>query len=93
MYTIGCPGLTAAKFDCGAIGGNFRGICTGGRTPSILNVIEYVHFATTGNAADFGDLTSARLNVISVNNLTRGVTGSGATPGNSNVMDFILFKH
>tara|TARA_R100000030_G_scaffold8800_1_gene6032 strand:+ start:193 stop:2151 length:1959 start_codon:yes stop_codon:yes gene_type:complete len=84
--------LTAAKFNGGAIGGNFRGIHTGGRTPTILNVIEYIHFASTGNAADFGDLTSARMDVKSINNLTRGVTGSGATPGNSNVIDFITIQ-
>ena len=84
--------LTSAKYNVGGIGGNSRGICSGGRTPTILNIIEYVHFASTGNAADFGDLTSARLNVTSINNLTRGVTGSGATPGNSNVMDFITIQ-
>ncbi len=84
--------LTAAKFDCGGMGGNFRGICTGGRTPSVINVIEYIHFASTGNGADFGDLTSARLMVKSINNLTRGVTGSGATPSNSNVIDFITIQ-
>ena len=84
--------LTAAKFDCGGMGGNFRGICTGGRTPSVINVIEYIHFASTGNGADFGDLTSARLMVKSINNLIRGVTGSGATPSNSNVIDFITIQ-
>ena len=37
-----------------------RGIVGGGVTPSIVNVIEYVTIASTGNAADFGDLSATR---------------------------------
>ena len=51
--------------------------------------VEYIHFASTGNGADFGDLTSARLMVKSINNLTRGVTGSGATPSKTKKIDNI----
>ena len=29
-------------------------------TPTRSNVIDYVTFSSTGNAVDFGDLTSAR---------------------------------
>ena len=39
-----------------------RGFVVAGNDPSStkLNVIEFVTIATTGNAADFGDLTQAR---------------------------------
>ena len=32
----------------------------GGGTPTRVNTISYITIATTGNAADFGDLTLAR---------------------------------
>ena len=37
----------------------------GGNTPgpTILNTIQYITIASTGNATDFGDLTAARSNV------------------------------
>ena len=35
-------------------------MCAGGQTPTKINVIEYVSFATTGDTTDFGDLTVAR---------------------------------
>ena len=40
--------------------GGTRGLWGGGETPGNLNVIEYANLDTTGNFADFGDLTQAR---------------------------------
>ena len=34
-----------------------RGLFAGGETPSLTNKIDYITIATTGNAADFGNLT------------------------------------
>ena len=34
----------------------------GGGSPSNINTIEYITIGSTGNATDFGDLTSARGN-------------------------------
>jgi hypothetical protein len=42
--------------------------------------------ATTGNATDFGDLTSARSNLTATSDQIRGVFGGG---GSSNVIDYI----
>ena len=39
--------------------GGTRGIIAGGSTPTELNVIQYIQINTTGNAQDFGDLTTA----------------------------------
>ncbi len=51
-YNAGCASRT-------------RGISAGGISPSnapaYTNVMEYVTIASTGNAADFGDLTLARI--------------------------------
>ena len=42
-------------------GGRGRGITGGGFvSPSSQNVMDFIEIATTGNAADFGDLTEAR---------------------------------
>ena len=40
--------------------GRGRGLFNGGRTPSIINTIQYIDIQSQGNAIDFGDLTSAR---------------------------------
>jgi hypothetical protein len=43
--------------------GNIKALFLGGSFPSYMsNVIDYVTMATTGNALDFGDLTSERNN-------------------------------
>ena len=34
----------------------------GGSTPSIVNTIQYITIASTGDTTDFGDLTAARTN-------------------------------
>ena len=41
-------------------GGRGRAIFCGGYTPTIVNTIDTVEIATTGNATDFGDLTQKR---------------------------------
>ena len=35
-----------------------RSVRGGGQSPNTTNVIEYVQIATTGNAKDFGDLST-----------------------------------
>ena len=39
-------------------GGRGRGVFAGGYTPTTLNTIDYITISTTGNAFDFGDLTT-----------------------------------
>ena len=50
-----------------------RGVFAGGREPTIVNTIEYVEFATLGNAIDFGDLTVARGNLVGVSDSHGGI--------------------
>ena len=51
---------------------------------SITNVIEFITIATTGNAIDFGDATSAITTVSNLFSSTRGVFSAGYN-GSSNV--------
>ena len=51
-----------------------RGIFAGGAS---TNVIDFVEISTTGNATDFGDLTTARRNTGGFASPTRGVISAG----------------
>jgi hypothetical protein len=67
-----------------------RGILGGGYNGSVwINSLQYVTIATTGNALDFGDLSSGRPYVDAVSSSTRGVFGGGY--GN-NTMDYITIS-
>ena len=73
----------------GGRGGGF----TGGPNAFANNVIDYVTISSTGNASDFGDLTSDRYSNAGLSSPTRAVSGGGATyPGTTvfqNIMDYI----
>ena len=57
-----------------------------------MNTIAFITIATLGNALDFGDMTSARMEGTSTSDPTRGVFAGGNTTGPSvlqNVIDFV----
>ena len=56
-----------------------RGISSaGGNNGSATdNVITYITIASTGDAADFGDLLASRYSAVQLSNNTRGVFGGG----------------
>ena len=70
-------------------GGRGRAIFCGGYTPSIVNTIDTVEIATTGDATDFGNLSATKSSVGAVASSTRAVIGGGAAPGAINVMEFV----
>jgi len=82
-------------------GGGFSNATRGGRgggftgtgNPFGSNIIDYVTIATTGNASDFGDLSSVRYSVSGLSSPTRGVFGGGAVYTGStvhtNIMEYI----
>jgi hypothetical protein len=71
----------------GVVGGGFLvDFNTSTFTP--INVIQYVTIATTGNAIDFGDLTSARRNLGGTSSTIRALF-AGGTDTPSNVIDYI----
>ena len=69
-------------------GDNTRFLMAGNYPAS--NQIDSMSIATTGSAADFGDLTSSRWGVGTASNSTRCVfMGGNVTPGTTNVIDFV----
>ena len=75
-----------------------RMVFSGGYGPSSpypeLNVLDMVNITTTGNAVDFGDLTSARAQPAGCSNSVRGVLAGGYTTPSSpltpvNTIDYI----
>jgi hypothetical protein len=52
-----------------------RGIGAAGKTPSNTNIIEYITIASTGNAADFGDMLSAMYGTSSHSDSHGGLQG------------------
>jgi len=73
-----------------------RGLFAGGQnvpSPSAYyDIIDKITIATTGNAADFGDLTQNVFMCTGVSDSTRGIRGGGAkspSPANTDTMDFV----
>ena len=58
-------------------GGRGRGVFCGGYYPTQTNIIDTVEIATTGNAADFGDLIALNRLMGSLSSSVRGVIGGG----------------
>jgi len=87
--------LTVARQSTGAFASSVRGIFAGGyhENPSATyeTTIDYITIESTGNAADFGDLTVGRLYAASCSNSTRGVMGGGNVSGGTqkNEIDYI----
>ena len=84
--------LTATRqSQPGGTGSSTRGVIGGGQdggSPTTLNIIEFITFATTGNALDFGDLTAARRQPAVTGSQTRGIF-SGGGPSTVNTMDYV----
>ena len=86
-YLMGGPGTSNAT----------RGMFGGGNyaaSPTITAMVQYVHFSTLGNCADFGDLTVARDSMTAGSSATRAIWGGGRTgppaaEALQNVMDYI----
>jgi hypothetical protein len=87
--------FTYIKAGLWPIAGNTRrGLFGGGvltSTGAITNVIQFVNIDSTGNATDFGDLTSARTKLAASSSSTRGVFGGGSNvSGATNTLDFVI---
>ena len=69
---------SASGASCGSV---TRGLCGGSYVaPGVsgsLNNIDYFTIATTGNGADFGDLTQGRSYLASFSSSTRGIWAGG----------------
>ena len=66
-----------------------RMLVHGGSTPTKQNTIDFIEIPTTGNATDFGDLTSTRTEGGSGANVSRAVFMGG---GEENTIDYVHFS-
>ena len=66
--------------------GGTRGMFVGGH-PGV-DTIDYVNIASTGNAADFGNLTKARQESGGFANSTRALVAGDSVPASDNTIDF-----
>jgi len=88
------PSTSALRESCGCSNG-VRGVYGSGYNPAspgttLVNILEYITIASTGNGTDFGDLTQARTEVYgSTSNSIRGVWGGGQTPSLVNTIDYV----
>jgi len=73
-------------------GASGRGVFGGGANPLIaagIATIDYINISSTGNAQDFGILTTGRNNISSCSSSIRGVFGGGATISYFNTIDYV----
>ena len=83
-------------------GGRGRGVFTGGYSPGaspylMSSVMNYIEIATTGNAAEFGDLAIGRTGAANASSSTRGLSMGGkgpATPQSNvtNTIDYVTIS-
>ena len=69
-----------------------RGVFAGGLNPGYVNTIQFITFASTGNATNFTDtLSGVRLAMAGMSNGTRGIFAGGQSPGDDHIaaMDYI----
>ena len=72
-----------------------RGVFGGGTNSGVTyNIIDYVSIASTGNAADFGDMTQATSALAGTASETRGIFGGGYDSASSrtNVISYITIE-
>jgi len=87
--------LSQSRSAPGSCSSSTRGVFAGGATvtspsPSTVNTIDYITISTTGNAADFGDLSLSRYRLAACSNSTRGLFfGGRTTPTNYNIIDYV----
>ena len=76
-----------------AAGSPTRGLFFGGSvSPNVNgNVVDYITIATTGNAQDFGDLTSTTKYGNATSSNTRAIYGGGLAPNDTTYVNTIEF--
>ena len=86
--------LTEGRGLLAGVASPTRGVFGGGRnnTPSSntqKNTMEYITIASTGNAADFGDISSTRYGQTGFSSAVRGIWAGGyASPGQTKLIDY-----
>ena len=92
ITTFGSSGMQLPSGPTEFRGGRGRGVFAGGATPTKINVIDTVEIATTANATDFGDLSTAKNGVAALASATRGVFSGGYTPTVQSTIEYLNFQ-
>ena len=77
------------------LNGGARGVTTGGYTgPGSTGnaAMDYFNIESTGNVADFGDITDGRWAITAGSSNTRGIWAGGDSPGDVNIIDYITIS-
>ena len=88
--------LSVARHSSSSMGNDTRAIFAGGWDnyggSSLSNVIDYITYATSGNATDFGDVAATSSDATcSASNNVRGITFGGRIHSNSNIDNAIEY--
>ena len=88
QYLGGAIGPTYAGSNTGT---GTRALLAGGDTPSLLSHIDFITMSTMGDAADFGNLSTARAGSACISNRKTIAWCGGYAPGVSNSIDTTIF--
>ena len=91
----GTSGIVMPSGDTAYRGGRGRGVFMGGRTPSSPNVvdtIDYITIATTGDAVDFGNLLENSRYGAGCSSSVRGLYSGGNAPSSVNTIQYITIS-
>ncbi len=66
--------LTDSRGTAAGATNTVRGCFGGGYDPTRKNTIDYITIASTGDAADFGDLTAVTSDVVAASDIHGGIT-------------------
>ena len=86
QVAVSSPNLGDTQSPAGA-----RGLFFAGRTPSMVNTIDYVTISSAGDAIDFGDLSKVRRAHATAADRTRGLTMGGINDSSGSSTDEIDF--
>ena len=85
---FGNLGEAAGYLNGNNVSSSTRGLRQGGFTPSRVNTVEYITLASTGDAINFGDLTTGAEGGSGCASSTRAIRAGGFGPAHLNVIDY-----
>ena len=91
----GTSGIVMPSGDTNYRGGRGRGVFMGGRTPSSPNVvdtIDYITIATTGDATDFGNLIENSRYGAGCSSSVRGLYSGGNAPSSVVTIQYLTIS-
>ncbi len=90
--SLALPSGDSPTLGVGSASNSTRGLWAGGQpSAGVVNVIQYITIATTGNSTDFGDLTTSRCFISACASPTRAVFAGGGNSSSSpqNTIDYV----